>query len=121
MKPRILVLCTGNSERSQMGEGLFRHYLGGRFDVSSAGTRPSFVRPEAVAVIAKLGIDISSHRSKSVDEFLDQEFRYVVTVCDSARESCPVLPGAAERIHWSFDDPAAESGSEDVRLPPGSR
>lgn len=115
MKPRILVLCTGNSARSQMGEGLFRHYLGDRFEVHSAGTRPSLVRPEAIAVMAELGIDISSHRSKPVEEFLDTEFRYVVTVCDHARESCPVLPGAAERLHWSFEDPAAVEGSQQER------
>lgn len=115
MKPRILVLCTGNSARSQMGEGLFRHYLGDRFEVHSAGTRPSRVRPEAIAVMAELGIDISSHRSKPVEEFRDTEFRYVVTVCDHARESCPVLPGVAEHIHWSFADPAAVEGSEQER------
>jgi arsenate reductase len=116
MKPRILVLCTGNSARSQMGEGLFRHCLGDRFEVHSAGTRPSFVRPEAIAVMAELGIDISGHRSKPVDEFRDTEFRYVVTVCDHAKESCPVLPGVAERLHWSFEDPAAVEGTEDERL-----
>ena len=99
-----------------MGEGLFRHYLGDRFEVHSAGTRPSSVRPEAIAVMAELGIDISGHRSKSVDEFLTHEFRYVFTVCDNARESCPVLPGKAERIHWSFEDPAAVEGSEEERL-----
>ncbi|WP_321476346.1 arsenate reductase ArsC [uncultured Paludibaculum sp.] len=115
MKPSILVLCTGNSARSQMGEGLFRHYLGDRFDVHSAGTRPSLVRPEAIAVMAELGIDISNHRSKSVDEFLSHEFRYVFTVCDNAKESCPILPGKVERIHWSFEDPAAVDGPEEVR------
>ncbi len=99
-----------------MGEGLFRHYLGDRFEVHSAGTRPSSVRPEAIAVMAELGIDISTHRSKSVDEFLTHEFRYVFTVCDNARESCPVLPGKAERIHWSFEDPAAVEGDEEERL-----
>ncbi len=99
-----------------MGEGLFRHYLGGRFEVHSAGTKPSYVRTEAVAIMAELGIDISGQRSKSVDEFLTREFRYVFTVCDSAKESCPVLPGKAERIHWSFEDPAAVTGSEEERL-----
>ena len=116
MKPSILVLCTGNSARSQMGEGLFRHIVGDRFEVESAGTRPSSVRREAVAVMAELGIDLSSHRSKSVDEFLHHEFRYVFTVCDNARDSCPLLPGPAERIHWSFEDPAAVQGSEEDRL-----
>ena len=116
MKPALLVLCTGNSARSQMGEGLFRHILGHRFEVSSAGTRPSSVRPEAIAVMAELGIDISSHRSKHVDEFLHREFACVFTVCDNAREACPVLPGQPNIIHWSFEDPAAVEGSEAERL-----
>lgn len=116
MKPRILVLCTGNSARSQMAEGLFRRYLGDRFEVHSAGTKPGFLRPEAIAVMAELGIDISGHRSKSIDQFLNREFRYVFTVCDNAKESCPVLPGTAERIHWSLDDPAAVDGPEHLRL-----
>lgn len=115
MKPGILVLCTGNSARSQMGEGLFRHRLGDRFEVHSAGTKPSLVRPEAISVMAELGIDISGHRSKSVDEFLNHEFQYIFTVCDNAKESCPVLPGKAERIHWSFEDPAAAEGPEEFR------
>jgi arsenate reductase len=116
MKPAILVLCTGNSARSQMGEGLFRHYLGDRFEVYSAGTKPSLVRPEAIAAMAELGIDISHHRSKPVDEFLAREFAYIVTVCDNAKENCPYLPGAAERVHWSFEDPAAIEGGDAVRL-----
>lgn len=114
-KESILVLCTGNSARSQMAEGLFREAVGRRFDVVSAGTRPSFVRPEAIAVMAELGIDLSGHRSKSLDEFRDREFRYVVTVCDNAAEQCPVFPGQAERIHWSFEDPAAVEGSQQER------
>lgn len=116
MLPAILVLCTGNSARSQMGEALFRHYLGDRFEIHSAGTRPSSVRPEAIAVMAELGIDISSHRSKPVDEFLGREFAYVVTVCDNARENCPYFPGNTRRVHWSFEDPAAVEGDEAVRL-----
>jgi arsenate reductase (thioredoxin) len=116
VKPAILVLCTGNSARSQMGEGLLRQAVGNRFDVFSAGTTPSFVRPEAIAVMAELGIDLSSHRSKSVDEFLQQEFRYIVTVCDNAKESCPVFAAGAERLHWSFEDSAAVEGSKEVRL-----
>jgi arsenate reductase len=115
VKPRLLVLCTGNSARSQMAEGLFREALGDRFEVASAGTRPSAVRPEAVAVMREVGIDISHHRSKSVEEFAGREFRYVVTVCDNARESCPVFPGSAEQIHWSFEDPAAVEGPEEER------
>lgn len=113
---RILVLCTGNSARSQMGEGLFRAEGGGEFDVFSAGTKPSSVRPEAIAVMKEIGIDISGHRSKSVDEFTGQPFDYVVTVCDNARDNCPVFPGAAARLHWSFEDPAAVQGTEEVRL-----
>lgn len=113
---RLLVLCTGNSARSQMGEGLFRYEGRGEFEVCSAGTKPSHVRPEAIAVMSELGIDISSHRSKSVNELEGQPFDYVVTVCDNARDHCPVFPGGAERIHWSFEDPAAVEGSEEERL-----
>jgi len=115
-KERLLVLCTGNSARSQMAEGLFRRALGDRFEIVSAGTKPTRLRPEAVAVMAEIGIDISGHRSKSVDEFAGQQFRCVITVCDNARETCPVFPGQAERIHWSFDDPAAAAGDEGQRL-----
>ena len=115
-KPRVLILCTGNSARSQMAEGLLRHDAGDRFDVFSAGTKPTQVRPEAITVMQELGIDISSHRSKSVDEFAGQNFDYVVTVCDNATANCPVFPGNAKRIHWSFDDPAAVDGSPEHRL-----
>lgn len=113
---RLLVLCTGNSARSQMGEGLFRHEGRGAYEVASAGTRPSHVRPEAIAVMKELDIDISSHRSKSVNEFEGQAFDYVVTVCDNARDICPVFPAGTEGIHWSFEDPAAVEGSEEERL-----
>jgi len=113
---RILVLCTGNSARSQMGEGLFRAEGGEGFEVFSAGTRPSVVRPEAIAVMKEIGIDISGHRSKSVEEFSGQAFDYVVTVCDNARDNCPVFPAGTERLHWSFEDPAAVEGSETERL-----
>lgn len=113
---RILVLCTGNSARSQMGEGLFRHEGGGSFEVESAGTKPGHVRPEAIAVMNELGIDISGHRSKSVNEFEGQAFDYVVTVCDNARDNCPVFPAGTARIHWSFEDPAAVTGTEEERL-----
>ncbi len=116
MKEKILVLCTGNSARSQMAEGLLRSAVGDRFEIHSAGSKPSRVRPEAIAVMRELGIDISSHRSKHLDEFLGTEFRYVITVCDHAAETCPVFPGVAERIHWSFEDPAAVEGSEEERL-----
>ena len=113
---RILVLCTGNSARSQMGEGLFRDAGGGEYEVASAGTHPGRVRPEAIAVMREIGIDISGHRSKSVDEFSGQRFDYIVTVCDNARDQCPVFPGRAERVHWSLEDPAAVRGSEPERL-----
>ena len=98
-----------------MAEGLLRHDAGKRFDVSSAGTHPSQVRPEAVAVMREIGIDISTHRSKSVDEFAGQEFDYVITVCDHANETCPVFPANAQRLHWPFEDPAAAIGSEGER------
>src|SRR5579862_9405708 len=102
-KKRVLILCTGNSARSQMAEGLLRHDAGDRFTVESAGTKPSVVRPEAIAVMAELGIDISAQRSKHVAEFAGQPFDYVITVCDNARESCPVFPGATKRLHHSFE------------------
>jgi arsenate reductase (thioredoxin) len=115
-KPRVLILCTGNSARSRMAEGLLRHDSGSRFEVESAGTNPSSVRPEAIAVMHELAIDISAHRSKSVAEFDGQKFAYVLTVCDSARESCPVFFGDAKRVHRDFEDPAAFIGSEEERL-----
>lgn len=115
-KKRVLIVCTGNSARSQMAEGLLRHLGGEEFEVASAGTRPAQVRQEAVTVMQEVGIDISRHRSKSVEEFTGQPFDYVITVCDSAREECPVFPGAARTLHWSFEDPAAAPGSEEERL-----
>jgi arsenate reductase len=99
-----------------MAEGLLRHDAGDRFEVFSAGTKPSHVRPEAVTVMRDLGIDVSGHRSKSVDEFADQNFDYVLTVCDSAKESCPVFPGKAVSLHHNFEDPAALAGPEEARL-----
>jgi arsenate reductase len=115
-KKRVLILCTGNSARSQMAEGLLRHDAGNRFEVFSAGTEPSQVRPEAIAAMRELGIDISGHRSKSVDEFIGQHFDYVLTVCDNAKESCPIFPGKAVTIHRNFEDPATLEGSEGERL-----
>jgi arsenate reductase (thioredoxin) len=106
-KSRVLVLCTGNSARSQMAEGLLRSVAGERFDVFSAGTKPVGLNPNAVNALAEIGIDIGGHRSKPVDEFAGQQFDYVITVCDNAREACPVFPGSAKRIHRSFPDPAA--------------
>lgn len=115
-KLRVLILCTGNSARSQMAEGLLRHIAGDKFDVESAGTIASFVRPQAIAAMAELGIDISGHRSKCLDEFLDQEFDFIITVCDNAAENCPIFPGDATRIHWSFDDPAEVVGNEEEQM-----
>jgi len=113
---RVLILCTGNSARSQMAEGLLRHDAGAAYTVFSAGTKPTQVRPEAVAVMREAGIDISGQRSKSVDEFEGQEFEYVITVCDNAKQSCPIYPAKTKRIHWSIEDPAAVQGSEEERL-----
>lgn len=113
---RVLILCTGNSARSQMAEGLLRHNGGKAFAVESAGLEPSFVRPEAMEVMREIGIDITNHRSKSLDEFIDQLFDYVITVCDNANEHCPIFPGAAARIHWSIEDPAGVSGDKATML-----
>lgn len=115
-KRHVLILCTGNSARSQMAEGLLRYDAGTSFEVASAGVAPSHVRPEAIAVMKELGIDISTHRSKSVDEFTGNEFDFVITVCDNANEQCPIFPGKTKRIHWSFEDPAAAQGDEPQRL-----
>lgn len=115
-KKRVLILCTGNSARSQMAEGLLRELGGERFEVESAGTRPTGLRAEAIEAMREVGVDISRQRSKPVDEFAAQEFDYVITVCDNARESCPVFPGKTERVHWSFDDPAAIEGEWGERL-----
>ena len=113
---RVLILCTGNSARSQMAEGLLRDMAGDRFEVVSAGVAPSSVRPEAIEVMREIGIDISGHRPKSIDEFTGQQFDYVITVCDNANQECPMFPGKFQRIHWSIDDPAAVSGDEATRL-----
>jgi len=115
-KKRVLILCTGNSARSQMAEGILRNDGGGNFEVQSAGVISSFVRPQAIRVMSEIGIDISAHRSKSLDEFLEQSFDFVITVCDNANENCPIFPGRAERIHWSFDDPADAAGNEEEKL-----
>jgi arsenate reductase len=114
-KTRVLILCTGNSARSQLAEGLLRHEGGDRFAVYSAGTKPGIVRPEAITVMREIGIDISGHRSKSVDEFRGQPFDFVITVCDNAKEACPIFPSKTQRLHWPFADPAAVEGSESER------
>ena len=115
-RQRVLILCTGNSARSQMAEGFLRHLAGDRFEVASAGVAPTQVRPEAIEAMHEIGIDISGHHSKSVDEFSGQQFDYVITVCDNANEQCPVFPGNTKRIHWSFEDPAAIEGDKETRL-----
>lgn len=116
-KKRVLILCTGNSARSQMAEGLLRHDAGSKFEVESAGVEPSIVRPEAIEAMKEIDIDISGHRSKSVDEFAGQNFDFIITVCDNAKESCPVFPGRATRIHQSFEDPPpASEGDYESRL-----
>jgi len=112
----VLFLCTGNSARSQMAEGLLRDLAREQFEVFSAGSKPSVVNPLAVRAMEERGIDIRPHRSKHLQEYLGQPFDYVITVCDNAAEHCPVFPGRAERIHWSFPDPAAASGGEAEQL-----
>lgn len=111
-KKRVLILCTGNSARSQMAEGLLRNDGGDKFEVESAGVAPSKVRPEAVEAMSEIGIDISEQRSKSADEFTGENFDFIITVCDNAKETCPVFPGKAVRIHESFEDPPPESVGE---------
>ena len=115
-KRRILILCTGNSVRSQMTEGLLRHLGGDTFEVHSAGTAPIGVSPLAIEVMREIGIDITAHRSKPVSEFEGQRFDTVITVCDSAAEHCPVFPGAPKRIHWSITDPGGAPGSHTDKL-----
>lgn len=114
-KKRVLILCTGNSARSQMAEGLLRHLGGGDFEVFSAGMEASFVRPPAIAAMKEIGIDISQHRSKSVSEFLNDDFDYLITVCDNANQRCPIFLGQVRRIHWSIEDPVI-SASEEAQL-----
>ena len=113
---RVLFVCTGNSARSVMAEALLRHHGRDAFEVHSAGTEPKGINPLTLRVLAAAGIDASFARSKSVDEFLGRSFDYVVTVCDQARQSCPVFPGAHESLHWGYEDPAAAQGTDDERL-----
>jgi arsenate reductase (thioredoxin) len=115
-RPRVLILCTGNSARSQMAEGLLRRLGGMRYEVFSAGTKPAGLNPLAIEAMREVGIDISAQRSKSVAEFSGQEFATVITVCDNAAEECPVFPGAPQRVHWSVTDPAAVSGTREEKL-----
>jgi arsenate reductase len=115
-RSRVLFVCTHNSARSQMAEGLLRQLAGDRFEAFSAGTHVSSVRPEAIEVMHEIGIDISGQESKSVERFVGEPFSWVITVCDQAREACPFFPGAEETAHWGFDDPSEAQGSEEQRL-----
>lgn len=115
-KTKILFICTHNSARSQMAEGLMNGLHGDRFQAFSTGTKATAVRPEAIKVMAEIGIDISGHRSKSIDEFLDQRFDHVVMVCDDAARDCPFFPGGRNYVHHAFKDPAACEGTEDEIL-----
>jgi len=115
-KTRVLFLCTHNSARSQMAEGLLRHLAGDRFEVMSAGTEVTRVRPEAMRAMAELGVDISGQESKTLERYLGEPFDHVITVCDAANEACPVFPGAKSRLHWSFRDPSQAKGDEEERL-----
>jgi arsenate reductase (thioredoxin) len=113
---RVLFLCTHNSARSQMAEGLLRDMAGDRFEAFSAGTEATRVRPEAISVMAEMGVDISAQESETLDRYLGETLDLVITVCDDANESCPVFPGARERLHWSFPDPSKAAGGYDERL-----
>ena len=115
-RARVLFLCTHNSARSQMAEGMLRHQAGDRFEPHSAGTEATHVRPLAIRAMDEIGIDISRQESKTLEQYLDESFDYVITVCDDANEACPFFPGAANRLHWSFEDPSRARGSEEEQL-----
>jgi arsenate reductase len=115
-KARVLFLCTHNSARSQMAEGLLRHLAGDRFEAHSAGTEATHVRPLAIRAMDEIEVDISGQGSKTLDRYLEESFDHVITVCDDANESCPIFPGARNRLHWSFEDPSRAEGSEEDRL-----
>lgn len=117
-KPRVLFLCTGNSARSQMAEGFLRNLAGERFEAISAGIDPTVVNPLAIRAMAEIGIDISQQRSKSAGSLLKEPLQlgYLITVCDNAKERCPIFPGVVKRIHWPLEDPAAAAGTEAERL-----
>ena len=114
-KQRVLFICTQNSARSQMAEGFLRAFAGDRFEVFSAGTEATEVRPMAIEVMHEQGVDISGHESKTLHRYLDQPFDWVVTLCDQAREACPVFPGAEQTAHWGFDDPSVATGNDEER------
>jgi arsenate reductase len=113
---RVLFLCTHNSARSQMAEGLLRHLAGDRFEAHSAGTEATHVRLLAIRAMDETGVDITGQESKTLDRYLEEPFDYVITVCDDANEACPFFPGAKNRLHWSLEDPSRAEGSEDERL-----
>ena len=115
-KARALFLCTHNSARSQMAEGLLHALAGDRFEAMSAGTEATHVRPLAIRAMEEIGMDISEQESKTLDRYLHEPFDYVITVCDDANEACPFFPGAQSRLHWSFEDPSEATGSEEERL-----
>ena len=117
MKPLILILCTGNSCRSHLAEGILRRALGADYDVASAGSKPAgYVHPLAIKAMAEIGVDIGAHRSKHLDEFLNRKVETVITVCGNADQACPLIPGQLNRHHWGFDDPAHATGSEEEQL-----
>ena len=116
MKKKVLFLCTGNSCRSQMAEGWLRHLAGDRFDVVSAGTHPVGLNPYAVEVMREIDVDISNHVSEWVDPYFDQQFDYVITVCNQAQEACPIFPRTASMLHWSFEDPAKANGTYEQQV-----
>jgi arsenate reductase len=113
---RVIFVCTHNSARSQMAEGMLRAWGGGRFITFSAGTEATPVRPEAIRVMDEIGIDISQHTSKTLEPFLGEPFHWLITVCDQAKEACPTIPGVAQQAHWSIEDPSAAEGDEETRL-----
>jgi arsenate reductase (thioredoxin) len=115
-KAKVLFLCTHNSARSQMAEGLLRHLAGDRFEAHSAGTEATHIRPLAIRAMDEIGVDISNQESKTLERYLGKPFDYVITVCDDANEACPFFPGATNRLHWSLPDPSAAKGTEEERL-----
>jgi arsenate reductase len=114
---RVIFLCTGNSCRSQMAEGWLRHLGDGAFEVFSAGTHPAGKNPLALRAMEEVGVYIAGQESENIDKYVEQPFDYVITVCDRAKETCPVFPGGDRQLHWSFDDPAAAQGTDEERLP----
>jgi arsenate reductase len=116
-KPVLLILCTGNSCRSHLAEGILQSVIGNRFNVQSAGSKPAgYVHPMAIKVMGEIGIDISKHRSKHLNEFLEQKVETVITVCGNADQACPIFPGQVNRHHWGFEDPAHATGTDEEKL-----